>query len=249
MFIKRRYADSRNVRYRAWPAAILLLACFLVSAASELPTMGENALINIERETRLGRSVYDRLLSAGLIETHPLLDRYINDLGYRLLAGIDNRVREYRFFIMRDDAINAFALPGGYIGINRGLIAAARSQHQLASVMAHEIAHVQLRHGLDMMEKGSEINSATLLAMLAGIALGSVDPQVGSAVMYGSMAGGQQAMVNFTRENEYEADRVGLNLMHRAGFDARGMAEFFDIMANLSGGSDGIEYLRSHPKG
>ena len=195
---------------------------------------------------KLGRSVYKKLLSVGLVETNPVLDRYINDLGFRLLAGIDNRVREYRFFIVRDDAVNAFAVPGGYIGINRGLIAQARTQHQLASVMAHEIAHVELRHGLDSMEKGSEVNTASILAMIAGLAIGG---QLGSAVLYGSIAGSQQAMVNFTRQNEYEADRIGIELMSDAHFDPQGMVEFFTIMGNLSNSSGlgSIEYLRTHP--
>jgi predicted Zn-dependent protease len=132
-------------------ALVLTLPSFAASPSTELPSLGENSAINIERETRLGHSVYAKLLAKGYIETDPLLDRYINDLGFRLLAGLDNRVRDYRFFIIRDDAVNAFALPGGYIGVNRGLIREARTQHQLASVLAHEIAHVRLRHGIDMM--------------------------------------------------------------------------------------------------
>ena len=226
-------------------AILLLLISSTSSARSDLPSLGENASINIEREMKLGRSVYKKLLSVGLVETNPLLDRYINDLGFRLLAGIDNRVREYRFFIVRDDAVNAFAVPGGYIGVNRGLIAQARTQHQLASVMAHEIAHVELRHGLDSMEKASEVSTASILAMIAGLVIGG---QAGSAVLFGGLAGGQQAMVNFTRENEYEADRIGIDLMGNAHFDPNGMAEFFAIMGKLSGSSGlGIEYLRTHP--
>jgi predicted Zn-dependent protease len=202
---------------------MLLHAGFAASASSELPSLGQNSLLNIEREKRLGRSVYERILAGGLVETNPLLDRYINDLGFRLLAGIDNRVRDYRFFIVRDDSVNAFALPGGFIGVHRGLIMQARTQHQLASVMAHEIAHVRLTHGMDMMEKGSELNSAALLSMLAGLLLGGANSEVGAAVLYGGIAGTQQAMVNFTRENEYEADRVGMDLLQRAQFDPNGM--------------------------
>jgi len=230
---------------------VILLLCMHVTASSELPALGENSLFNIERETRLGRSVYVRLLESGLIETHPLLDRYINDLGFRLLAGIDNRLRDYRFFIVREDSINAFALPGGFIGVNRGLIMQARTQHQLASVLAHEIAHVRLRHGIEMMEKGSELNTKGILTMLAGLLLGSVDSEVGSAVLFGGMAGTEQAFVNFTRENEYEADRIGMELLSAAQFDPNGMVEFFGIMSNLSGGSEiaNIEYLRTHPLG
>ena len=240
-----------------WPRLLLLAAfgvlwCMSppgVAAGSELPQLGDDSRVSIEREARLGESVYQRLLERGLVETQPLLDRYINDLGLRLLAGIDNRVRDYRFFIVRDDAVNAFALPGGYIGINRGLILQARTQHQLASVMAHEIAHVRLRHGMDMMERGRSLGNAAMMAMLAGLLLGGVDSQVGAAVLYGGVAGSEQAMVNFTRDNEYEADRFAVELMRSAGFDTRGVAEFFGIMASLSGSSElgSIEYLRTHP--
>ena len=227
----------------------LTAVVFEVRASSDLPELGENSQLNIEYEYQLGRSVYKRLLDRGLIETHPLLNRYINDMGARLLSGIDNRVREYNFFIVRDDAVNAFALPGGYIGINRGLIEASQTEHQLASVMAHEIAHVRLRHGLDLLEKSRGVSSAAILATLAGLLLGGVDSQVGAAVLYGGVAGSQQSLVNFTRENEYEADRYGVELMQTAGFDARGMAEFFEILSQLSGNSElgNIEYLRTHP--
>lgn len=227
----------------------LLSASAAARSSTELPSLGENAAFNIERETRLGQSVYEKLLAGGLIETHPLLDRYINDLGFRLLAGVENRVREYRFFIVRDDSINAFALPGGFIGVNRGLIEQARTQHQLASVLAHEIAHVRLMHGINMMEKGREIGNATVLAMIAGLLLGGVDSQAGAALIYGGAATGQQAMINYTRENEYEADRIGIGLLSDARFDPQGMVEFFSIMGQLSGSSvlGGIEYLRTHP--
>ena len=232
-------------------ALIFTLSSFTASPSTELPSLGENSAINIERETQLGRSVYKKLLARGYIETDPLLDRYINDLGFRLLAGLDNRMRDYRFFIIRDDAVNAFALPGGYIGVNRGLIRQARTQHQLASVLAHEIAHVRLRHGIDMMEKGKGLNTAAILAMVAGLLLGTVDSEVGEAVIFGGIAGAQQAMVNYTRENEYEADRLGMELMYGGQFDPNGMVEFFTIMTQLSGSSEigNIEYLRTHPVG
>jgi len=249
MLYRPRMSRDLNFLARLTLFLLLVLAGVPAGASSELPMLGENSAINIEHETRLGRSVYSRLLAAGLVESDPLLDYYINDLGFRLLAGLDNRPREYRFFIVNDDSVNAFALPGGYIGVNRGLIHYARTQHQLASVMAHEIAHVRLRHGMDMLEKGKEINTATLLTMLAGLLLGGVDSQLGSAVLFGGVAGGKQAMVNFTRENEYEADRVGIELMYDAGFDTNGMVEFFSIMNQLSGSSEigSIEYLRTHP--
>ncbi len=245
----------RQCRRRFGPVTLLFAACLNgllagdLSANSALPQLGDSSKISIERETRLGEGVYNRLLSLGLVETQPLLDRYINDLGFRLLAGVDNRVREYRFFIVRDDSVNAFALPGGFVGINRGLILQARTQHQLASVVAHEIAHVHLRHGLDMLERGRSLSNAAMMGILAALLLGGGDSQVGAAALYGGLAGSQQAMVNFTRDNEYEADRFAVGLLRNAGFDTRGVAEFFRIMASLSGPGElgSIEYLRTHP--
>ncbi|MDJ0779676.1 MAG: M48 family metalloprotease [Gammaproteobacteria bacterium] len=238
-----------RVLVAAW---LTCLAATDVGAISGLPHLGDTSRMSIERETRLGGGVYNRLLSLGLVETQPLLDRYINDVGYRLLAGVDNRVREYRFFIVRDGSVNAFALPGGFIGINRGLILKARTQHQLASVIAHEIAHVHLRHGIDMMERGRSLSNRALVGMLVGMFLGAaVDSDVGAAALYGGIASSEQAMVNYTRDNEYEADRFAVDLMRKAGFDTRGVPEFFRIMTSLSGPSElgSIEYLRTHPVG
>ncbi len=217
-------------------------------ADEELPILGEHAAFNISQEVEIGKSIYDQLLSRGLIESHALLNRYINDLGTRLLSTLDNRVRDYHFFIVRDGSINAFALPGGYIGINVGLILKAQSRHQLASVMAHEIAHVRLRHGIKLVEKSQSTSNTVLLTILAGLlAGGSTD--LGAALVYGGTASGQQAMINYTRDFEYEADRLGIDLLQSAGFDGRGTIEFFHILEQVSGSSglNNIEYLRTHP--
>ncbi len=233
---------------------IFLLGVYAVfpkplSADEELPVLGENAVFNIEKEVEIGNRVYQHLLSKGLVETHPLLDQFINELGARLLATLDRRVRDYRFFIVRDGSINAFALPGGYIGVNIGLILRAQTLDQLASVMAHEISHVRLRHGLKLMEKSENVSSAALLTILAGMLVGGGGADLGAALVYGGAAGGQQAMTNYTREFEYEADRLGINLLQGAGFDGRGMVEFFQLLDNISGNSElqNIEYLRTHP--
>jgi len=232
-------------------AVLLFVICLTnmrVSLADEeLPVLGENAAFNIDQEVKIGRRFYRHLLSRGLVETHPLLDRYINDLGARLLSVLDHRVRNYRFFIVRDGSINAFALPGGYIGVNVGLILRAQSEHQLASVLAHEIAHVRLRHGIKLMEKAEGVNSAAIATVLAGILAGGGD--LSAALIFGGTAGSQQTMINYTRDFEYEADRLGINLLQGAEFDGRGMVEFFRILGQLSGNSEiqNIEYLRTHP--
>ena len=233
--------------------AILLfgvIPAFLIPgyADEELPQLGEHSSINIDYEVKLSKEIYDKLLSRGLIETNLLVNRYINDLGQRLLSVLDGRVRDYQFFIVRDSSINAFALPGGYIGVNAGLVLSARTQDQLASVMAHEIAHVRLRHGVKLMERSRSTGNTMLLTILAGLLAGG-GTELGAALVYGGAAGGQQAMINYTRDFEYEADRMGINLLQSAGFDGRGMVEFFQMLGKLSGNSglSSIEYLRTHP--
>ena len=225
----------------------ILLAWQSVSA--QLPVMGEQSTLNLQQERQLGLRVYRSLLVQDLVETHPLIDGFVNDLGYRLLDGLESSSRDYRFFVVRSDAVNAFALPGGFIGINRGLILKAVSIDQVASVLAHEIAHVELRHGMQMIDKGRQVGSTTTMAMLVGLLLGMADPSMGLAAIYGGAAAGQQEMINYTRENEYEADRIGINLLQAAGFRAQGMVEFFQIMQGISqnSGVSTIEYLRTHP--
>jgi predicted Zn-dependent protease len=220
-----------------------------ILADDPLPLLGENSAISLAQEKKLGQQFYEKLLAEGLVETSPLLDGYINDLGNRLLANIGNLSREYRFFIVKDSSVNAFAVPGGFIGINAGLVRKARTQHQLASVLAHEIAHVELRHGLDLFEKAGGVSDLTTLSVLAGIFLAGLSSDLGQALYFGGIASGEQAMITFTRENEYEADRFGMTLLQNAGFDSRGMAEFFRILDRNSSstGLQGIEYLRTHP--
>ncbi len=214
-----------------------------------LPLLGENAAINIEQERQIGAQFYRHLVARGLVVTSPILHQYLNEVGARLLSGIENRARNYTFFIVKDMGVNAFAVPGGFIGVNIGLITRAQNQDQLASVLAHEIAHVRLMHSLQLMQKSSEVSTASMLAMLAGLVLGGINSELGSALIFGSTAGGQQAMINFTRENEYEADRLGMELLQNGNFNPQGMVDFFKLMQRIAGSSEfqNIEYLRTHP--
>ncbi len=231
--------------------SLVLGMCFItpVRGNEPLPQLGENASINIEQERKIGADFYQRLLDRGLVETNPILNGYLNDLGARLLSGVENRVRDYTFFIVKDTGVNAFAVPGGFIGVNIGLIMRAQNQDQLASVLAHEVAHVRLMHSLDLMQKSSGVSNASMLMILAGLVLGSHNSELGSAVIFGSAAGSRQAMINFTRENEYEADRLGIELLQNGNFDAQGMVDFFKVMQRQAGSSEflNIEYLRTHP--
>ena len=213
-----------------------------------LPDIGDNAgNISPVEEYRTGEAVIRNIRRAGGVLDDPLIQSYLNDLGYRLVAPSESQ-QVFHFFLIKDSSINAFALPGGFIGINAGLILATKSESELAGVMAHEIAHVTQRHHARQYEQGS--NSIPIIAaLIAAMVLGSQDNDIGQAALASVAAGTAQKQINFTRENEKEADRIGINLLINAEFNPHGMAAFFDTMDKQSRlyGDSIPEFLRSHP--
>jgi beta-barrel assembly-enhancing protease len=228
---------------------IILIFSTALVADQELPQLGENASLNLSEEYVLGQGLYERLKQRGKLIEDPLLSRYLSDIGDSLLAQMDRRVRDYHFFLVKDTSVNAFAAPGGFIGVNAGLIALTHSEDELASVLAHEIAHVELRHTMQMIEKSQTINTVSALSILAAILLSSKDPEAASAMIYGGAAGSSQAIVNFTRGNEYEADRVGVELLNKSQYDPEAMADFMLLLQHKeqSGAIANIEFIRTHP--
>ena len=142
--------------------------------------------------------------------------------------------------------INAFAGPDAYIGINSGLFLESTNESQLASVMAHEISHVSQRHLARAIDESGNSAIATFATVLAAILLGAQDAQVTQAILYSGLAGAQQNAINFTRQNEYEADRIGISILAETGINPQGMVDFFSTLLSKSG-DGGIEYLRTHP--
>ncbi len=213
-----------------------------------LPDIGDSAgNISPVEEYRTGEAVIRNIRRAGGIIDDPLIQSYLNDLGYRLVASSESQ-QPFHFFLINDSSINAFALPGGFIGINAGLILATKSESELAGVMAHEIAHVTQRHHARQYEQGS--NSIPIIAaLIAAMVLGSQDNDIGQAALASVAAGSAQKQINFTRTNEKEADRIGINLLINAEFNPHGMAAFFDTMDKQSRlyGDSIPEFLRSHP--
>lgn len=172
-----------------------------------LPDIGDNAgNISPAEEYRTGEAVVRNIRRAGGILDDPLIQGYLNELGYRLVAPSESQ-QLFHFFLIKDLAINAFALPGGFIGINAGLILATKSESELAGVMAHEIAHVTQRHHARQYEQGSSSNIPIIAALIAAMVLGSQDNDVGQAAIASVAAGSAQKQINFTRSNEKEADQ------------------------------------------
>jgi predicted Zn-dependent protease len=158
----------------------------------------------------------------------PLANQYINHLG-KMLA-FHGQLKAPVFFLVNSSQINAFAGPGGYIGVNSQLILASDTESELAAVMAHEMAHVRQHHLYRMIEHEKQMQIPMLASMLASIALGVINPALGSGALMGSLTGFAQDNINFVRSNEKEADRIGINMLIKSGLDPRGMAGFFKKM-------------------
>lgn len=162
-----------------------------------------------------------------------MLDEYIQDLGNRLVTHADNAKFPYTFFIINNGAINAFAFFGGHIGVHTGLIYRADTESEVASVLAHEIAHVTQRHLARRMQSAQRASPLQIASLVGGILLGAVagDVQAGMAAISASQAAAAQMQINYTRSNEQEADRIGINMLARAGFDPNGASTFFGKLA------------------
>lgn len=178
----------------------------------------------------------------------PEIVDYVEDLGRRLTSHADTPEFSYHFFVVDAPGINAFAMPGGYVGINAGLILAADTESQLAGVMAHEIAHVGQRHMARQMAAAQRINARTVALVLAGLLLGTQDPEAGSAAVMSGVAGAREQQLAYSRDHESEADRVGMQILYNAGFDPGGMGELFERLIRASRYQDSPPpFLSTHP--
>ena len=238
----------------AWAGLVLPvpLAAQQAPAQEQLPEMGTagGSALSLEDEYRLGRMVMRGLRESGQLVDDPEIGEYLQSVGLRLSSLAQDGNRSFNFFLVKDPAINAFALPGGFIGIHSGLLMETANESEFAGVLSHEIAHVTQRHIARRLESQSRTSLVSAAAMLAAILLGSV---AGGNASMGAVSAVQgltaQQQINFTRENEYEADRVGIGTLAAAGFDPNAMPAFFDTMGRRTQlGPNGMpELLRTHP--
>ncbi len=222
------------------------------SADIALPEIGDSAgaLISPEQEFRIGQSFFWRLQQSIDLLDDPEIENYLSLLGNRLVTNSDAPERRYTFFMVPDTSINAFAAPGGFIGVNSGLLLASQTESELASVLAHEIAHITQRHILRSIEKQEQLSLPLTVAMIGAAILGVANPQLGAAAITTVQAGGVQLQIDFTRAHEKEADYAGMATLARSGFDTNGMASFFERLqaANrFQTGNAVPEFLRTHP--
>ncbi|QSA98523.1 M48 family metalloprotease [Methylococcus sp. EFPC2] len=218
-----------------------------------LPEIGDSTgtLFTPLQEKQLGEAFFRSLHNEVEVNQDPEIGDYIQTIGQKLAGNSDNPSQTFHFFVVSDASINAFAGPGGYIGVNSGLIIASESESELASVMAHEIAHVTQRHLYQAYQAASRLSLPTAAAMLAAIALGAAtgSGQVGQAAILATQAANTQFQINFTRDNEAEADRVGMQTLSRSTFDPRAMPIFFERLQQSTryAGRNLPEFLLTHP--
>ena len=244
---------------------LLGLALGLAPAAPaqvRLPALGESASdeFNLSVEKRLGEQIMREIRRDPDYLDGPLLLEYLQSIWQPLVAAARQRgdigadadgIFPFESFLVRDRSVNAFALPGGYVGVNLGLIALTSSRDELASVLAHELSHVSQRHIARSVAANQRNSTMGLAAMILGVlaASRSSSPDAAQAAIVGGQAAMAQAQLNFSRDMEREADRSGIALMPLAGFAPAGMAAMFGKldMANRVNDGGSFPYLRSHP--
>lgn len=238
---------------------LVLISFLLTSTATfaleidklDLPDLGDSAgtLISPIEEKQLGEAFFRSLHAQVEINQDSEIQQYIQTIGEKLVSHSDTPSYPFHFFVVMDNNINAFAGPGGYIGVNSGLILMTEAESELASVMAHEIAHVTQRHLYRSYEASSRLSIPMMAATLGAILLGSQSPAAGQAAIMAIQAGSVQFQINFTREHEEEADRVGMQTLSASTFDPRAMPTFFERLQQSTryAGQNVPEFLRTHP--
>jgi len=233
---------------------LIALAVLVVPAAlaDGLPELGDDSgsELSAVAERRLGESIMrDIRLREPAYLDDPEVEAYLNDIGHRLATHAEEVGGSYRFFAINDNSINAFAMFGGFIGVNTGLIMSSQTESELAAVLAHEVSHVSQRHLARQIAKSRQTGIASMLAIAVALLAARSNGEMLAATLAGSQAASIQSQLAYTRDFEREADRIGLDLMDRAGFDVHGMPQFFDRLQKATRiyENNAPIYLRSHP--
>lgn len=230
----------RSSRSKASFCLSLLLTLGLstaFAASNDLPKLGETAgsTLSVAEEQMIGDQIMSQIRRSQFLMQDPLVTDYIQQLGHKLVAANPDALgRRFQFFVIQEDSINAFALPGGYIGIHSGLVTASKSESELASVLGHEVAHVTQRHLARRLEQQDKISIPTILGVIASVIVATQDPEAGMAGVAATQAAAHQNIITHTRDNEKEADRIGITMLSSAGFDVRAASDFFETMQQVS---------------
>ena len=228
----------------------------LSATEQDLPDLGSpaTAAVSLDEEYQVGMMWARQMRAQGVVLEDPEVSDYIQEIGHSLSSHAEEGQHKFNYFVVRDPVINAFAMPGGFIAINSGLIMATRNENELAGVMAHETAHVTQRHLVRGMIDQTHAGLVSTAAMLAAILLGATAGRGDPGAMEGAILAGQSAaiqhQINYTRSQEFEADRIGIGTMATAGYDPLGMATMFEELNRNSPNPDrvkAVEFLIDHP--
>lgn len=236
------------------PIIILVLASTLATSpafSNELPDLGDvsaTVLSPLQEQAIAEQILRQVAISDDVLQDVEVTD-YLQSLGGKLVSNGPDKRQKFNFFVVQDNSINAFAMPGGVIGVHTGLILGANSESELASVLGHEIGHVTQRHLARMLAA----QKYDMFKNLAGIALALLvarsNPQLATGALTTASAVGVQSQLDYTREHEREADRIGLQILDSGGFDVRAMPAFFTTLQRGSRFAEGgaPSFLRTHP--
>jgi predicted Zn-dependent protease len=232
----------------------VFLAVFAMGASAQgLPDLGGagDAGLAPQTERRIGESIMRdiRFRDPSYLDDPEVAD-YLQTLGSRLAQHAAGARQDFEFFAIRDPSINAFALPGGFVGVHTGLLTAAETESEVASVLAHEIAHVTQRHIARMLGQQQQMQLPMLAALAAAILLGGSRPDLAAGATAAIQAGAVQSQLSYSRDFEREADRIGFQALEGGGYDVHAMGSFFDKMQRgMRLADDGSlpGYLRTHP--
>ena len=233
-------------------SALAAFASASCALADDLPDLGEAARADLspQLERRVGESIMNdiRLHEPSYVDDEEIND-YLRQFGGRLVAASATPGGDFHFFAIRDNTVNAFAMFGGFIGVNTGTLLAAQSESELAGVMAHEISHVTQSHLARQMAKEKQNSITSMIAMAVGILAARSNSQVAGAAIASAQAGSVQSQLAYSRDFEREADRVGYQTLEKSGFDVHGMGDFFERLqkAGRVYENNAPIYLRSHP--
>ena len=230
---------------------VVALLVSSIALADELPDLGDvsQSALSPAQERKLGEGIMGQIRSNPAYLDDPEVTDYLGTLGYRLVANSPDPAGPFEFFAIADSSINAFALPGGFVGVHSGLLLTAQSESELASVLSHEIAHVTQRHIARLIAAQQRVGLASMAALAVAILAARSNSQVSAAAIAAAQAGAIQSQLNFTREHEREADRIGLQIMEKSGFDVHAMPAFFERLQKATRvyENGAPSYLRTHP--
>ena len=230
---------------------VTLIGALPVALGQSLPDLGDVSQgdMSPQMERRLGESIMREIRADPSYSDDAEVTDYLNTLGYKLVAASADSRQQFTFFLIMDPQVNAFALPGGFVGINSGLILTAQSESELAGVVSHEVAHVTQRHMARMLAQQKQSSVVSLAALAVAVLAARSSPDMAQAAIAAAGASSVQSQLNYTRDHEREADRVGFQVLEKAGFDAHAMALFFERMQRATRfyETSAPAYLRTHP--